>query len=223
MQVKTNKRKAAAISLSLLMGLSGGAYADMPDPYQNSGSNNIAYDVASKFYAGGIVGLTSFSDGTTTVNSQSVKLNTSSINVGAFAGYKLNSNFAFEANFLRLGKVSDKGGQGLSYSSSLYNLSADILASYPIISRYEYALSLYGKVGYGINFINTDYSGSGVTSVSSSTMKGAINAGVGINLDLRSNISARIGYTYYQAQYPLPDGQGHAANVFTLSLYYNFA
>ena len=215
----------AIISGMLLMAQ---AYADVPDPYQNSGSNNISYDLASKFYAGLNLGYSAFTDDTVTVSGNSASIDSDSMDYGLFGGYKFNNYLSVEANFQRLGKLKDNGGSStlpLSYSASIYNLSLDGIVSYPVLSGYQYTASLYGKAGYGFNFTNYKYNANnGADSRSGSLNKGAYNFGLGVNVDLRSNVSARIGYTYYQAHYPLPgNGSSHGANVFTLGLYYNFS
>lgn len=204
------------------------AYADVPDAYQNSGSNNISYDLPSKFYAGINLDYSVFSDNTVIVSGRSANIDSNAMDFGLFGGYKFNKYFSVEANYQRLGKLKDNGGSStlpLSYSATISNLSFDGIVSYPVMSGYQYTASLYGKAGYGFNFTSYKYNANnGADSRSGSVNKGAYNFGLGLNVDLRSNVSARVGYTYYQAHYPLPgNGSGHSANVFTLGLYYNFS
>jgi OOP family OmpA-OmpF porin len=204
------------------------AYADTPDPYQNSATNNISYDLSSKFYAGANIGYGMFSGDSVTVSGNKANIDANSIDFGLFTGYKINRNFAVEANFQRLGKLTDKGGSSslpLSYNATIYNLSADVIASYPIDQEFDYTVSIYGKGGYGINFTNYDYNANNGAAQDSGNMdKGAYNFGLGVNLDFRSNISARLGYTYYQVHYPLPGhSSNNSASIFSLGLYYNFS
>lgn len=149
------------------------------------------------------------------------------MNFGLFGGYKFNNYFSLEANFGRLAHIKNQGSPPfpLSYSADVYNLSLDGLVSLPVISGYQYTAGLYGKAGYGMDFTNYSYNvNNGVDKQSSTLNHGAYNVGLGINVDCRSNLSARLGYTYYQTFYPLPgNGKSHNANVFTLGIYYNFA
>lgn len=204
------------------------AYAGVPDAYQNSGSNNISYDMPSKFYAGLNLGYSTFGDNTVTVSGSSVNVDSNSMDFGLFGGYKFNNHFSIEANVQRLGKLKNNGGSStlpLSYSATVFNLSLDGVVSYPVMSGYQYTASLYGKAGYGFNFTSYKYNtNNAVDSRSGNVNKGAYNFGLGLNVDLRSNVSARVGYTYYQAHYPLSgNGGSHRANTFTLGLYYNFS
>lgn len=203
------------------------AYADdVPDPYQNSGSNNIAYDLPSKWYVGGNLGYSILSDNTVTSSNQNTRVDSNSMDFGLFGGYKFNHYFSLETNFERLAHIKNKRYSPflLSYSANVYNLSLEGLVSYPVISSYQYTASLYGKAGYGINFTNySDHVDFGATKQSGNLNQGAYNFGLGVNVDFRPNISARLDYTYYQAFYSLPGhGKAHNANVFTLGMYYNF-
>lgn len=228
--MKVNHKKSVQILLITSV-LSIGilqAYADgVPDPYQNGGSNNIAYDLSSKWYAGGSLGYSLLGDNTVTYSNQSTSVDSNSMNFGLFGGYKFNNYFSLEANFQRLANLKNKGSSPFpfSYSADVYNLSLDGLVSYPVVSSYQYTASLYGKAGYGMNFTNYNYNvNNGADKQSGNLNHGAYNFGLGVNIDFRSNISARIGYTYYQAFYPLPgNGNNHNANVFTLGIYYNFS
>ena len=99
-----------------------------------------------------------------------------------------------------------------------------MIASYPIVKRFNATIALFAKAGYGLNLTHYDYtSGDDQLQDSGSLNKGAYNAGMGINLDFRSNFSVRLAYSYYQAHYPLPGhGTSHNENLLTLGLYYNF-
>ncbi|MCB1827673.1 MAG: outer membrane beta-barrel protein [Coxiellaceae bacterium] len=213
------------VSSLLLAGLT---YADVPDRYQNSGSNNISYDLPSKFYAGINLGYSALTDNTVTIAGNSTRLNSDGFAWGFFGGYKFNDYISIEANALRLGELKDKGSSSafpLAYNASLYQLSLDGILSYPIHAGYQYTLSVYGKAGYGVNITDYHYNANnGAVTKSGNSIRGAYNVGLGLNVDLRSNISARIGYTYYQTHYPLPGcGSNHGAHVVSLGLYYNFS
>lgn len=222
------KRKAT-IPVSLLLGLvlmAGGYAADLPDVYQNSGSNNLSYDLSSKFYAGLTVGDSAFSDNTVTESGKSVDVSSHSMNIGFFGGYKFNDYMGIESVFQRLGKLHDRGGSSACplYRASIGNLSLDGVVSYPVLSGYQYTASLYAKAGYGLNFTRYTYHANARADRHTGRLnQGAYNLGVGLNVDWRSNISVSIGYTYYQANYPLPgNGHGHAAQVLAVGVYYNF-
>lgn len=209
----------------LLVGLS---YAEVPDSYQNSGSNNISYDLAAKFYAGVNLGYSALTDNTVNIAGNSTSLNNDRFAVGFFGGYKFNDYISIEANVERFGNLKDKGKTStfpLAYNASLYQLSIDGILGYPIHTGFEYTVSVYGKAGYGVNMTDYYYNANdGAVIRSGSTIKGAYNIGLGLNVDLRSNFSTRIGYTYYQTHYPLPNfGNNHGAHVMLWDLYYNFS
>ncbi len=215
----------AMIASLLLVGL---AYAEGPDRYQNSGSNNISYDLPSKFYAGVNLGYSALTDNTVTISGSHTSLDSHGFALGFFGGYKFNETISIEANAMRLGKLKDKGGSSafpLTYNASLYQLSLDGILSYPIHSGYQYTLSVYGKAGYGVNITDYHYNANnGAVTQSGNSIRGAYNVGLGLNVDLRSNVSARISYTYYKTHYPLPGfGSHHGAHVVSLGLYYNFS
>ena len=202
-------------------------YAQAPDPYQNRGSNNIAYDLISKWYMGGNLGISLLSDNTATSSNQNTSVDANSMDFGAFGGYTFNAYFSLEANVQRLAHINDNSHSAFSHSyrADVYNLSLDGLVSYPVISGYQYIASLYGKAGYGMNFTHYRYNVNDSADKQSGNLnRGAYHFGLGVNVDFRSNISARVGYSIYQAFYPLPGmGNWHYANVLTLGMYYNFA
>lgn len=224
--MKSKKFKIIFLTISLAMTIISLAYADQPDSYQNSSSNNIAYDVTSKFYLGANVAKSYFDSSDLAFNNQLISLDNSSFGYGFFIGYKFNSYFALEGNFQRLGKVTQEftATHPVNYDASIYNFSANILLAYPIISHYHYTISPYAQLGYGYNFTAYQYTlNRNQPEISGNLNKGAYNAGLGFNVDFRSNFSTRLGYTRYQAYYPLlANGNQHAANVFTLGIYYNF-
>lgn len=225
MRLKRKHIISVATVFSLL--LMTPAYAEVPDPYQNSGSNNIAYDLPSKFYMGFNVGYSALTEKSVTVSGKSTTIEDNALDFGLFGGYQFNRYLNIEANFQRLGTLKESSGSStlpLSYQASLYNLSLDGIIHYPFLSRYQYTVSFYGKAGYGFTFTRYQYDAdNGADRRSGAINRGAYQIGLGFTVDLRSNVSARLGYTYYQTQYPLPGhGSSHGANVLTLGFYYNF-
>ncbi len=201
--------------------------ADGPDRYQNSGSNNIAYDLPSKFYVGVNLGYSALSDNTLTIAGSSTCLNSDGFAWGAFGGYTFNDTISIEVGVGRLGKLKNNGSSSvfpLTYQVSLYQFSLDALSSYSIHVGYQYTFSIYGKAGYGVNLTDYRYNANnGAVAQSGNRMRGEYNVGLGLHIDFCSNISARIGYTYYQTHYPLPgSGSHHGAHVVLLGVYYNF-
>ncbi len=206
------------------------AYADVPDSYQNDTSNNIAYDVSSKFYLGANIGYSLLNDSSITLPYQTTTLHDSSPAFGFFGGYKFNDYFSLEANLERLAVIRNNDSDAsqvipMSYHATVNNISIDGILSYPFITDYSYTESLYGSAGYGLNLTNYTYNlNDGSPPVSDSLRHSAYNLGLGVNLDFRSNISARLGYNYYRTYYPvLSDNDKHGTNVFTIGIYYNFA
>ncbi len=224
--MRLKKRSLIITTTVLCVFLATHAYAALPEDIQNKGSNNIAYDLPSKFYVGTSVGYTSFNDHTIAISGAHTHLDNQSINYGIFGGYKFNDYLSAEVRGQRLGTLTAHQRQApipLSYKAWVDNVSLDAILSYPVFTGYHYTTSVYGKAGYGINVANFHYHvNHDVLFQSSSSTDGAYNAGLGLNVDLRNNLSARLGYTYYQALYPLPgNGYEHGAHVFSLGLYYN--
>ena len=184
------------------------------DVQQNSGSNNVSYDLPSKFYAGLDGGLSVYSN-----------INETHPALGAFFGYKFNDYFGLELNFLYPGAIGKSAGVNLPplYTGDFYIISADVVASYPIIPRNNYTVSLFAIGGYGACTSNYQYSVSNGT-VRNSITEGAFNAGLGVNLDLRANVSFRAAYIYQQVRYPNPvfNSNSWGDNLFQFGVYYNF-
>ena len=112
------------------------AYADAPDTDQNSGSNNIAYDLPNKWYAGLSFGYTYFLADTITINSQSETLSVNGINFGVLGGYKFNDYVALEMDAYQLGHItssSNNSSQSFSYDARVDNASVDLLGSYELL------------------------------------------------------------------------------------------
>ncbi len=228
------KHIAAFAALTGIAGATVSAFANdpsqTPDPYQNSGYQNISYDIKSKFYAGVLGGVGFFTTDqytvATTTGTASASLNSTAVNFGIFAGYKFNDYFSLELAGNRLGSLDGSGSLGTNsfdYSASIYNLNANLLAMYPVISSYGYTISPYIRGGYGVNFTPYDQTVGGA-SESGTLIRGAFNVGLGVNVDFRSNISARLEYQYYQVAYDAGENgtDNHGINIFNLAVYYNF-
>jgi len=204
------------------------SYADVPDPLQNSSVNNLAYDSVSKFYLGGLLGASFFSNKTFRIGNNSADLSANQFVWGGFLGYKFNEYIALETAFQKLGKLFLNHSFTTflnSYSANLYNGSIDLLLSYPVLNEYSYTASLYAKGGYGLNDTPYEYTAfNNALSRSDTLVKGAYNAGLGFNVDFRSNLSTRLEYSLYQVHYPLLDNNtSHHAQVLSVGLYYNFS
>jgi opacity protein-like surface antigen len=203
------------------------AYAEIPDSSQSSMINNLAYDVISKFYFGANTNYSVLTEDKVKVSGNTAKITNNQLGFGIFSGYKFNDYVALEVNFQRFAQIRDDDGGSnslaLTYDATIYNLSADLLLNYPVFIKYFYTISVFAKGGYGLNFTDYKYNaGNGLDVDSGNFNNGAYNFGLGVNIDLRSNISLRLGYTYYQTYYPLPgDSNNHGSHVFSFDLYYN--
>lgn len=199
------------------------AYADVPDTDQNSGSNNIAYDLPNKWYMGVSFGYTLFLADTMTINSQSETLNGNGFNFGMLGGYKFNDYVALEMNIGQLGHITNSSNSSFTYDARVDNPSIDLLGSYPVFSGYHATTSIFVQAGYGIAVTSYSSNTQALIGNASTQVTGSYNAGIGLNIDLRSNISVRVSDSYVQANYALVvEGSDHGANVLTLALYYNF-
>ena len=220
-----------AITLTVLSStlcfFTSSVYADIPDPNQNSGLNNIAYDLKSKMYIGMDLSYPFFDDTNVNFLNQTRSLSNNSVYFGFFAGYKVNNYFAAELNYLKIGELQNGNSSlfPLSYDAKIYNVSLDALASYPFIIKSQYKVSVFGKAGYGVNITKYNYNLDNGYSIDSGSLNhGAYNIGLGLNFDFSSNISTRFEYDYYQAYYPIPNGVStHNPSVLVLGLYYNFS
>lgn len=136
------------------------------------------------WYAGGDVGSTKLSSDGGSDNRTGF---------GAFAGYKLNQNVAFELAARRLGSASDTeqyGGYSVKTEVKLDAFQASVLGILPLSD----AVSLYGRLGVGNNAIDASGSTSGVTVNASGNNTVAL-FGVGVNLQISKNIALRGEYT----------------------------
>lgn len=227
--MKLNNKTAIKITVlsSTLCFFTSSVYADIPDANQNSGSNNIAYDVKSKMYIGMDLSYPFFDDTDVNYLNQTSGLENNSVYFGFFAGYKVNNYFSAELNYLKIGELQNSNSSPfpLSYDSKIYNVSLDALVSYPFFTKNLYKVSFFGKAGYGLNITKYNYNlDNGYSINSGSSNHGAYNIGLGLNLDFSSNISTRFEYDYYQAYYPIPNGVStHNPSVLVLGLYYNFS
>lgn len=199
------------------------SYADAPDMSQNSGSNNIAYDLPNKWYMGTSFGYTYFLTDTMTINAQSETLNANVFNFGVLGGYKFNDYVALEMDIVQLGCITNSSNSGFTYDARVDNASVDLLGSYPVLSGYQTTTSIFVQAGYGIDVTSYSSNTQAVIDNVSTQVTGSYNAGIGLNVDLRSNISIRLSDSYVQAHYASTgEGSNHGANVVTLALYYNF-
>ena len=220
-----------AITLTVLSStlcfFTSSVYADIPDTNQNSGLNNIAYDLKSKMYIGMDLSYPFFDDTNVNFLHQTRSLSNNSVYFGFFAGYKVNNYFAAELNYLKIGELQNGNSSlfPLSYDAKIYNVSLDALASYSFIIKSQYKVSVFGKAGYGVNITKYNYNLDNGYSIDSGSLNhGAYNIGLGLNFDFSSNISTRFEYDYYQAYYPMPNGvSAHNPSVLVLGLYYNFS
>ncbi len=203
-------------------------FADVPDVYQNSGSNNIAYELPSKFYIGINLDLSNFTDSTINFGGLSNTVDSQAFGIGITGGYQINPYISVEVSLRRLGKLNTNSSAGpfpLMYKTRINNISFDAVLTYPLIRKDDYTVSVYGKGGYGLNFTRYNYNINNGSLIRSGNINhGAANGGIGVKVDLQTNISARIGYTYFQVRYPLPGNLSHQGDhVFGLDLMYNFA
>jgi OOP family OmpA-OmpF porin len=133
----------------------------------------LAQAADGAFYVGGDLGRAKFS-----AEGESLKKN----GFGAFAGYQLNSNVAFEATVRRLGKVSE---DGTSVSFNALQLSA--LGILPVAGGF----TVYGRLGLGRNSL--DVTDSGVNASVNKT-KALLGAGLGYQFD--KQLGLRLEYTH---------------------------
>jgi len=198
--------------------------AGVPDPYQNTGSNNIAYDVPEKFYAGALLSYNVMSERSVAILGQQVTLHSQPIGAGLLAGYKFNPYVSVEMRIQSLGGLKTKTLPLCYYSAAINTISISGLLSYPIYSHYAYTVSVFGDAGYGLNMTHYNYNaGNGLLQSHDELNKGAYHVGFGVNVDWRNNISARFSYDYHQVRYPLPTlGTLHGAHVLAGAIYYNF-
>lgn len=211
---------------SLTYGAFGDEFSQTPDPYQNSGYQNISYDVKSKFYAGATGGIGLLTASQYTEGTNAVDLSDFAFNYGIFAGYKFNDYFAVELAGNRLAGIDGDGQLGsnnFNYSAAIYNINANVLGMYPVYSSYYVTVSPYLRAGYGVNFTPFDMT-NGNETTSTTLVRGGYNAGAGVNVDFRFNVSMRLEYDYYQVAYNLGDNgtNNHGLNTLNLGLYYNF-
>jgi len=204
------------LAMFLLM-MSIHSYADIPDFYQNSGSNNIAYDVPSKFYFGANLGASWMNHHKKWIDQKKLtESNNKSTLLGFLGGYKWNEFMAIELNVDRLGRMTETISKTIDYRASLYQFNIAALISYPLIRSYHSIFGIFGRVGYGLQDYRKRYSDHHNFE---NHYHGAYHVGFGLNLDLRSDISLRISDTYYQVP---GHHQRHSINVLGCSLYYNF-
>ena len=178
------------------------------------GGANVSYDLPSKWYAGIDGGLSIYTN-----------ISEAHPGVGAFFGYKFNEYFAMELDYQFPGNIGTSAGNNLppGYRGTFNIVSAELSPMYPVIKHFEYTISVFAIGGYGICFSNYQYQSIN-GQVENSYSDGAFNAGLGSNLDLRSNVSIRLMYLYQQVRYPNPmlGANSYGDNEINVGIYYNF-
>ncbi len=212
-------KKIILLAITLLFIFAGadqskaGTFNGNIDESQQGGSN-ISYDVPSKWYVGVDGGLSAYSN-----------ISENHFGVGAYFGYKFDQYFAMELEYQFPGDIGSSAGTNLppGYTGSFNIISAELWPMYPFLKHFEYTLSIFAYGGYGVCLTNYQYQDNSGW-VKNSNTDGAINAGVGLNLDLRANVSFRLMYLYQQVRYPNPASSGNswADNEINFGVYYNF-
>ena len=164
---------------------------------------------SNSWYAGATYGKTTVDTGITNLTG-SASLDEKDTGYKIFAGYKYNKNISLELQYVDFGKSTVSGDNGDTYkqkNGSIVNFVEDNsiytfdLKSYGISGLYSYPVS--------DNFI--PFAKIGVHSWKSS-WKTAINSkyddtdmfyGLGVDIPITSNISARVEYELYKADYDL--------------------
>jgi opacity protein-like surface antigen len=114
--------------------------------------------------------------------------------VGFILGYQINKIYAFEANLDYVDAVYTP-----TTSLEVYRAGLSGLAYFPVKFSDLGPLSLYVKVGYGFTstkFILKDPGIPGFappTSTATTTVRSKVSAGAGVQLELSSNTTARLG------------------------------
>ncbi len=128
---------------------------------------------------------------------------------GALAGYQFNPNFAIEGAYTGAGKFSNAYVNGKSDI-----LTLDLLGKVEIMPAFD----LYGKLGVG-SATSKSVNGLGYAGT---THTGA-TYGLGIQYNVNTAWSARLGYDYYQSAINTPaGGSNFSANVVSLAALYHF-
>jgi len=148
---------------------------------------NQAYAAQPKekgFYAGGVVGFTSFDDdGLGSIYSE--KLSSQSGAFGVFGGYKFLKYLSLEGRFTYLGNA----GESLRYKPTA--LTANVVGILPLGTS---GLELFGQAGLGGIFINENLSNAGIDSQDNELVG---NVGGGIRAYATDTVSISLEYARY--------------------------
>lgn len=129
--------------------------------------------------------------------------------VGALAGYQFNQNFAIEGAYTGAGKFSNPAVSGKSDV-----LTVDAVGLLEIMPAFD----LYGKLGFG-SATSKSITGVGYSGATHS----ALTYGAGVQYNATRQISARLGYDYYQSALNTPAGNGNfGSNVVSAAVLYHF-
>ena len=138
-----------------------------------------------------------------------------------FAGYNVNENLAVELGYIHTSDVSQNAA-GVAGNSVAYTASANVSVSgvdYSVLLRPSISSGwngLFGKIGGHYLEASTDYTVTGISTVSGTynVSGGGFLAGLGYDGSVAENIDFRTSYTYYNS---LAGGNGHA-NVFSIGI-----
>lgn len=162
-------KKTLAITALSALAFSGAAFAE--GGYVGVGGGNATTNIS---WAG---------TGVTTSHSAT--------SVDVFGGYKVNSNFAIEAEYINLGKFSGTGN-AVSLDGSGFGVSAVGIAPF------GNGFSVNGKIGITNTTSNLTAGPGFVLLVPASESKTGVSFGVGAEYEFTPNAAVRLSYTSYQ-------------------------
>ena len=159
------------------------------------------------FYAG--INLGDGKPGISTVNGSRKD---SSFVGGGVVGYKFNKNFATEAQFTGVGKVTDKAG-GTAKGDAVSLSGIGIL---PLNEDFD----LYGKIGVAVTRTTVS---SDLVPMNDAT-RAALTYGVGAQYNVNKSIGVRLGWDHYGIATKNASGSKNDDNaqVITVGAVYNF-
>jgi OOP family OmpA-OmpF porin len=132
--------------------LSHQAYAKVDTPSKNTSlKSNEQQEISHYFYLGAELGLNHYQHG---CEAWSISCDKDDLGVALFAGYQINTNFAFEATYLDLGDAQanyDEAGTVQQYTGTMKGLTLSGLGILPLTDN----IAIFGKLGtfnwYGSN------------------------------------------------------------------------
>jgi len=149
-----------------------------------------------------------------------------SLDFGIFSGYKFNKYINIEFNADRISVLENYIKTRTSIipfsKIEIYIFHIHGIIMFPIIIKYQYIFSLYGKIGYGGSY-NYGYYIKYNKPFSINNSYISYDIGFGININWISNINSRLEYSYYQNNFSITSKNNikYPKSIISINFYYN--